>query len=53
MVAYQQFLKFIYWNVMESGLSGIGIWLSLWVSVSSELDEPYFCQNLPEIDPLR
>ena len=29
MAAYQQFLKHIYWNFMESGMSGIGIWLNL------------------------
>ena len=29
MAAYQRFLKHIYWNFMESGISGIGIWLNL------------------------
>ena len=29
MASYQQFLKHIYWNFMESGISGIGIWLNL------------------------
>ena len=29
MAAYQQFLKHIYWNFMEFGISGIGIWLNL------------------------
>ena len=53
MTAYQQFLKHIYWNFMESGISGIGIWLNLWVSASNELGKPYFWQNLLEIDPLR
>jgi len=28
MAAYQQFLKHSYWNFMESGISGIGIWLN-------------------------
>ena len=53
MVAYQQFLKHIYWNFMESGISGIGIWLNLWVSASNELGKPYFWQNLLEVDALR
>ena len=53
MAAYQQFLKHIYWNFMESGISGIGIWLNLWVSASNELGKPYFWQNLLEVDPLR
>ena len=42
MAAYQQFLKHIYWNFMESGISGIGIWLNLWVSASNELGKSYF-----------
>ena len=29
MAAHQQFLRHIYWNFMGSGISGIGIWLSL------------------------
>ena len=37
MAAYQQFLKHIYWNFMESGISGIGIWLNLRVRASNEL----------------
>ena len=53
MAAYQQFLKHIYWNFMESGISGIRIWLDLWVSASNALGKPYFWQNLLEIDPLR
>ena len=53
LAAYQQFLKHIYWNFMESGISGIGIWLNLWVSASNELGKLYFWQNLLEIDPLR
>ena len=36
MAAYQQFLKHIYWNFMESCISGIGIWLNFWVSASNE-----------------
>ena len=48
MTAYQQFLKNIYWNFMESGISGIRIWLDLWVSANNELGKPYFWQNLLE-----
>ena len=50
MAAYQQFLKHIYWNFMESGISGIGIWLNLWVSANNELGKPFFWQNLLEIE---
>ena len=53
MAAYQQFLKHIYWNFMESGISGIRIWLDLWLSASNELDKQYLWQNPLEIDPLR
>ena len=35
--AQKQFLKHIYWNFMESGISEIEIWLNLWVSASNEL----------------
>ena len=48
MAAYQQFLKNFYWNFMESGISGIRIWLDLWVSANNELGKPYFWQNLLE-----
>ena len=51
--AYQQFLKHIYWNFIDSSISGIGIWFNLWVSASNELGKPYFWQNLLEVDPLR
>ena len=34
--------KHIYWNFMESGISGIGIWLNLSVSTGNELGKPYF-----------
>ena len=37
---------------VESGISGIGIWLNLWVSASNELGKPYFSQNLIETGPL-
>ena len=53
MAAYQQFLKHIYWNFMESSISGIGIWLNLWVIASEELGKPYFWQNLFAIDQIR
>ena len=42
MAAYEQFLNHIYWNFMESGISGIGISLNLRVSASNELGKPYF-----------
>ena len=42
MAAYEQFLQHIYWNLMESGISEIGISLNLRVSASNELGEPYF-----------
>ena len=53
MAAYQQFLKHIYWNFIESGISEIRKWLNLWVIASDELGKPYLWQNLLEIDPLR
>ena len=40
MAAFQQFLKKIYLNFMEPGISGIEIWLDLWVSASNELGKP-------------
>ena len=42
MAAYQPFQKHIYWNFMESGISGIGKLLNLWVSVRNESGRPYF-----------
>ena len=42
MAANQQFLNQIYWNFMESGISGIGIWLNSRVSASNELGKPYW-----------
>ena len=35
--AQQQFLKHIYWNFTESGISEIEMWLNLWVGASNEL----------------
>ena len=35
--AQQQFLKHIYWNFTESGISEIEMWLNLWVGASNGL----------------
>ena len=43
----------IYFNFMESAISGIEIWLNLWVSATNELGKHYFWQSLLKIDPLR
>ena len=42
MAAYQQFLKHINWNFMETGILGIGLWLNLWVNASNEFGSRTF-----------
>ena len=45
MATYKWFIKQIYWNFMESGISGIRIWFNLCVSVSNKLGKPYMGFN--------